>query len=121
MNVTHPRLQRERRTIYAMQVIYCRDHHGLPAGALCEACQELFDYAMIRLSRCPYQERKPTCANCPIHCYQRGMRERVREMMRYAGPKMLLKHPVLALAHLLDGRRKAPPLPQRRIKDQTKA
>ena len=33
------------------------------------------------------------------------MRERVREVMRYSGPRMLWRHPVLAAAHLMDGRK----------------
>lgn len=30
------------------------------------------------------------------------MRERVKQVMRYAGPRMMLKHPLLALQHLFD-------------------
>ena len=33
------------------------------------------------------------------------MRERVRAVMRYSGPRMLTRHPVLAVAHLADGRK----------------
>ncbi|WP_322508569.1 nitrous oxide-stimulated promoter family protein [Anaerolinea sp.] len=106
----HPRIARERKTILAMSRIYCADHHGLPDGNLCMECQELLDYAFFRLEKCPYQEKKPTCANCPIHCYKPEMRERVRQMMRHAGPRMLLRHPILAIAHLLDGRKKVLPL-----------
>ena len=57
---------------------------------------------MQRIDRCPYQEDKPTCAKCPIHCYKPAMRERVRQVMRYAGPRMLLYHPVLAISHYID-------------------
>ena len=114
----HRRIERERKTIAAMSKIYCRDHHGLPRGSLCSACQELLDYAYFRLEKCPYQENKPTCANCPIHCYKPEMRERVRAMMRYAGPRMLLRHPILAVAHLLDGRKKA--LPPGKVKSVSK-
>ncbi len=105
----HRRMERERKTIAAMSKIYCRDYHGLPDGNLCPSCQELLNYAYFRLEKCPYQEKKPTCANCPIHCYKPEMRERVRAMMRYAGPRMLLRHPILAVAHLLDGRKKVLP------------
>ena len=77
-------------------------------GALCESCETLAAYAQARLFRCVYQEAKPTCANCPIHCYRPDMREQVRAVMRYAGPRMLLRHPYLAIMHLLDGLRKAP-------------
>lgn len=108
-----PRLQREYKTFAAMQHIYCSHQHGAERYAqdgLCPQCRELSDYALVRLQKCPYQSKKPACAKCPIHCYRRDMRERVREMMRFAGPRMLLRHPVLALLHLLDGVRKAPEL-----------
>lgn len=110
LNFTDPRLRREARTIEAMMAIYCEKVHHMRRGELCESCKELQVYAWSRLMRCPYQGDKPTCANCPIHCYQPEMRERVRVMMRYAGPRMLLRHPWLAIMHLLDGRRKAPTL-----------
>jgi hypothetical protein len=103
------RLARERRTINAMIAIYCRDHHQ--RRGLCVACAGLAEYAGARLDRCPYGTAKPTCVNCPIHCYAQRMRDAVREVMRYAGPRMLRRHPVLAIAHLLDGRREAPPTP----------
>jgi hypothetical protein len=107
---TDPRLRREARTIEAMMAIYCEQVHHSQKGELCESCTELQTYASSRLMRCPYQGDKPTCANCPIHCYQPDKREQVRVMMRYAGPRMLLRHPWLAVLHLLDGRKKAPPL-----------
>lgn len=107
--LTSPRLRRERRTLEAMLEIYCgaRDHHT-PENRLCGGCAELADYATARLRRCPYGEEKPTCASCPIHCYRPDRRERVKEVMRFSGRRMLLVHPVLALRHLRDERRRAP-------------
>lgn len=102
-----PRLQRELKTITAMQQIYCHAQHGLKTG-LCPDCARLSAYAQERLDKCPFQESKPTCANCPIHCYRKEIHRRVRTVMRYAGPRMLLRHPLLAILHLLDGLRKAP-------------
>lgn len=95
------RLARERHTIELMIGIFCRGHHG-STGTLCPECQELLDYAMQRLDRCPYQENKPTCARCPIHCYKPAMRDRIRRVMRYAGPRMMLYHPLLAIRHFWD-------------------
>jgi predicted amidophosphoribosyltransferase len=92
-----------------MVIIYCRGEHGSRDG-LCPTCQELMDYATKRLEKCPYQETKSTCANCPIHCYQETMREQMRVVMRYSGPRMITRHPYLAVRHLLDGRKEAPPL-----------
>jgi hypothetical protein len=108
----YPRLARELATIRAMAAIYCRDHHASEAP-LCAECQALMDYATRRLDRCVFGEDKPTCANCKVHCYTATMRERVRVMMRYAGPRMMWRHPLLALAHVVDGRRQAPDLPRR--------
>jgi hypothetical protein len=71
------------------------------------------DYATRRIDRCIFGEAKPTCARCTVHCYNATMRERVRSVMRYAGPRMLWRHPILAIAHMLDGRREAPELPGR--------
>lgn len=105
--VLAPRLARERRTVEVMIDVYCREQHGV-RDDLCAGCRELADYARSRLKRCPFQERKPTCARCPVHCYRPDMRERIRAVMRYAGPRMIYRHPLLALLHLADGLRRAP-------------
>jgi hypothetical protein len=83
---TNRRLAREWKTVTAMLHIYCRDQHG---GALCDECQELMRYVSLRLDRCWFGEEKPTCAKCPVHCYQRDRREQTKAVMRYAGPRML--------------------------------
>lgn len=116
-----PRLTREMKTLTAMQRIYCTDHHGsavrgqVPGSAdegLCPACVEQLDYSRKRLAGCPFGPEKPTCTNCQIHCYGPQQREAVRGVMRHAGPRMLLRHPLLAIAHVLDGKRPAPPKPR---------
>lgn len=110
-----PRLLREDRTVSVMSAMYCRDHHGeVPRDAegLCADCAALRAYARKRLAGCPFGPDKPTCANCQIHCYGPAQREATREMMRYSGPRMMLRHPVLAIAHVVDGRRPAPPKPR---------
>ncbi len=100
-----PRIEREKRTVRAMVEIFCRDHHPEAKG-LCPRCGELMDYAEMRLGKCPFQEEKTTCANCPVHCYQPAMKERIQEVMRYSGPRMTYRHPVLAVRHMMDGRKK---------------
>lgn len=87
--------------------LYCRQQHH-PPGELCPECRELLAYANLRLTHCPFQENKTTCGNCPVHCYKPGLREKIRAVMRYAGPRLFWRHPLLALGHLLDGRRKQP-------------
>jgi hypothetical protein len=99
-----PRLRREYRTIESMFRIWCQDRHGrrIAEEGLCDECASLLAYAGARLAKCPYGEDKPTCNRCPVHCYKRSQREQVRAVMRYAGPRMLRRHPWQALWHILD-------------------
>ncbi|MGN6555534.1 MAG: nitrous oxide-stimulated promoter family protein [Verrucomicrobiota bacterium] len=106
---TAPRLAREWRTMTLMIRIYCRGQHGC-GDKLCVDCQQLEDYAAVRLDRCRFGTEKPTCATCPVHCYQKLRRDQVKAVMRYSGPRMLWRHPILSLFHWLDGFRKAPVL-----------
>jgi hypothetical protein len=102
-----PRLRREARTVEAMIRLYCRGHHG-PSDSLCPECAPLLDYARRRLQHCPFQAGKTTCARCAVHCYRPEMRQRIRVVMRYAGPRMIVRHPWLTLCHLWDGLRREP-------------
>jgi hypothetical protein len=108
-NPEHKRMKRERRTIAIMTEIYCKGHHHTN-GTLCKECQEFQDYAFLRLSKCPFQDKKTTCGKCTIHCYRPDMKERVRQVMRYSGPRLLLRHPVLSMHHAWDAHRKPPTL-----------
>lgn len=99
-----PRILREKRTAAAMTGVYCRAHHDTK-GKPCQECEELLAYCEGRLDRCPFGEDKPVCAKCRIHCYNPEMRRRIREVMRFAGPRMLLCHPLLAVCHLIDSAR----------------
>ncbi|OEF98149.1 nitrous oxide-stimulated promoter family protein [Desulfuribacillus alkaliarsenatis] len=99
------RIIRELETIEKMIYIYCKDKHGT-GGILCSDCHNLLEYARKRLHMCPHGESKPVCGNCKIHCYKKDKRQQVIDVMRYAGPRMTYKHPILALYHLLDSRKK---------------
>ncbi|WP_163336565.1 nitrous oxide-stimulated promoter family protein [Desulfopila sp. IMCC35008] len=98
------RMDNERGTIKAMTEMYCASHHQTTKGILCGTCTSFLKYAEQRLANCPFQAEKPTCANCTVHCYKKDMRNLAREIMRYAGPRMILRHPVMAIRHLLASR-----------------
>lgn len=101
-------LRTEIKTVTAMVEIYCQSHHcRMEKTGLCKPCNDLIDYARMRLDRCPYGENKPTCNKCPIHCYKPDQKEQMRLVMRYSGPRMLLSHPFLAIRHLYKERKKA--------------
>ncbi len=99
-------LDRESRTMGKMVGIYCRAHHHT-TDELCDDCAQFLDYAEVRLEKCPYGEDKPTCANCPVHCYKPHFRAQAKAIMRFSGPRMLFRHPLLTIAHYVDGRRRA--------------
>jgi hypothetical protein len=86
-----------------MIILYCRNNHALKLKETCPSCTELLNYAQTRLEKCPYQEQKPACSHCLSHCYKPIMRENIRLVMRYSGPRMFYHHPLLALHHLLAG------------------
>jgi hypothetical protein len=108
----NPRIARERRTVVRMVDIYCRAHH-VDDRVPCDSCQSLVSYAMARLDHCVYGADKPTCRKCPVHCYRKELRAQMREVMVYAGPRMLLLHPALAVRHLFDERGDPPLHPSR--------
>lgn len=104
--------EREKRMVSEMIALYCRGNHGHLRGhggshesGLCPDCEELAAYARMRSDRCPFMETKTFCSNCKVHCYKPEMRERIREVMRYAGPRMLLHHPVMAVRHMIESMR----------------
>lgn len=92
------KIEREKRTVELMIRIYCRRKEG--NKELCKGCEELIEYAHHRLSRCVYAENKTSCNHCPKHCYKPEMRNRIREVMRFSGVRMLIYSPIEALRHI---------------------
>lgn len=90
----------EAETLHKMIVIYCKQIHGGFNQELCPECQEIEQYALTRIDKCPYAEQKPVCSKCRIHCYKPEMRDRIKKIMRYSGPRMLTKHPLLTIRYL---------------------
>jgi hypothetical protein len=102
MDTLNGRLKREHDTLRQMTEIYCSHHHVPHDGKLCEPCNYLLRYAEKRLEKCPYGSAKPACSKCPIHCYKPLQRQQVQTVMRFAGPRMPLYHPLRSLTHFLD-------------------
>ncbi len=103
----------ETRMVSQMIALWCRGHHagmapaedtptvrlGLRTVALCPECAELHAYACARIKACPHMGTKTFCSACPTHCYRPAMRESIRQVMRWAGPRMILYRPVAAVKH----------------------
>lgn len=96
--------EREKRTVALMIRLYCRKKHGTKKN-LCLECEALSQYAMQRSDKCPFMETKTFCSNCRVHCYKPEMREKIREVMRFSGPRMILHHPVMAVRHVIESKK----------------
>ena len=96
------RIDREKKIIKLMIDIYCHKKHGNNKGELCEECAELLEYAHKRLSFCKFGENKSTCSRCPIHCYKKDMKEKVKEVMKFYGPRIIIYNPVELVRHALN-------------------
>ena len=90
----------EKALINKMIWIYCKHHHSSQSG-LCENCAKLSDYSNERIAKCPFGEEKPVCQKCKIHCYKKEYREKIKEVMKFSGKKIILYKPFSALKHLL--------------------
>lgn len=95
--------QREKETVSLMIAIYCRKNHG--GKSLCPDCAALDAYAHQRSDNCPFMETKTFCSNCKVHCYNNAMGEKIRQVMRFSGPRMILHHPVMAIRHLRENKK----------------
>jgi len=92
--------EREKETVSLMIAIYCRKKHG--GKTLCPDCAALDSYARQRSDKCPFMETKTFCSNCKVHCYKPDLREKIREVMRFSGPRMILHHPIMAIRHVME-------------------
>lgn len=93
--------EREKQMVSQMIQIYCHKKHHTK-GELCKECEELSAYAKLRSEKCPFMETKTFCSNCKVHCYKPEMREKIREVMRFSGPRMIFHHPVAAICHVIE-------------------
>lgn len=97
--MTRIKIKREQKTVEQMIRLYCRHREG--NLELCADCTALLKYARKRLENCPFGEDKSSCRKCSVHCYRPDMKERIRLVMRYSGPRMIFYHPLAAIRHLI--------------------
>lgn len=113
--------EREAQMVSQMIALWCRGHHGGGHGGtrvasddeptrvklglrtitLCPECAELQKYAVARIEHCPHMGTKTFCSACPSHCYRSAMRKKIREVMRWSGPRMICYRPITAVRHAM--------------------
>ncbi len=91
-------VNKEKEVVNLMIKLYCqKKHHN---KQLCQECSQLQEYADNRIDKCPHKETKTFCSNCETHCYKKEMRDKIKEVMRFSGPRMIIYHPIIAIDHL---------------------
>lgn len=93
--------EKEKKLIPVMIRRYCHGKHGTKGKGVCAECKELTEYALFRISKCPFKANKKFCSFCKIHCYKSDMREKIKSVMKYSGPRMLPSHPIFAISHFV--------------------
>ena len=102
LQASDAKAEREKLTIRQMISLFCQGQRHAVSG-ICGDCSEVMRYAQERIDRCPYSgQAKPACGLCRTNCFTPDMHGRFALIMRYAGPRMLVRHPVLTVAHLWD-------------------
>lgn len=104
MKTAESKREKEKRIVGKMIKLYCKKQHKVKSG-LCPECQALKKYAELRSDKCPFMENKTFCSNCKVHCYKKEMREKIRQVMRFSGPRMIFHHPVMAINHLMQSKK----------------
>lgn len=105
MSAVEEKREREKEVVSLMISLYCRKNHGSRKGELCPKCRGLNDYARMRSDKCPFMEQKTFCSNCRVHCYKPQMREEIRKVMKFSGPRMIFHHPLMAVSHVVETRK----------------
>ena len=78
--------------------LYCKHNHK--TKQLCPECKKLLEYSDNKIEKCPFLATKTFCSNCSVYCFNTEMREEIRIVMRYSGPRIIFHHPILALKHV---------------------
>lgn len=121
--MTDEQVRADTRTLGDFVSIYCKGHHGdrersaLTSDAaslgvygrklpvVCATCAEHLRYAEKRRAYCP-KDPKPFCAHCDTHCYAPRERAWQQQMMRYSGPRSVLRgHAMGGIKHALEARK----------------
>ena len=94
------RVEKEKAMIVKMIEIYYKNKaHGTP-----EEREELKAYALKRLDNCRHGDDKSFCSHCTTQCYSPKYKAKIKEVMRYSGPRIIFYHPLMAINHVLADR-----------------
>ncbi|MDY6013195.1 nitrous oxide-stimulated promoter family protein [Clostridium sp.] len=94
------RIDKEKDIVKLMIEIYCEKKHKTKNNQLCDECRELLEYAHKRLSYCKFGNEKTSCKRCPIHCYKKDMKIKIKQVMRFSGCRLIIYRPYEFIRHI---------------------
>lgn len=112
--------EKEKELVSYMITYYCHKKHKTKGKNLCSECSELNDYARLRSDKCPFMETKTFCSNCRVHCYKPDMKAKIKDVMRFSGPRMIFHHPIKAINHVIQTKKEKKRLEKEDAKRETK-
>lgn len=94
------KIEKDKKTLYFMIDLYCQKKHKSTVEA-CDECADIYQYASKKLDLCKFGDDKPNCKKCTIHCYNKATRSRIREIMRFSGPRIIFHRPYQYIRYAL--------------------
>lgn len=94
------RILREKTIIEKMIRLYCKNHND--NESLCDVCDTILENVHYRIESCRFGAYKPVCSRCNVYCYHNEMKNRIKRVMQYSGPRMMIYHPILSILHFVD-------------------
>ncbi len=102
-NITDYKREKEREVVHTMIELYCSKYHG--KKELCHTCKKLLDYSSLKIDNCPFMDEKTFCSKCSVHCYDEYMRDQIKKVMRFSGPRMIVYYPLMTIDHIFQSLR----------------
>lgn len=99
----------EKSMLLYMIKLYCKYNHKeyhknynktFGSKNICKECEEVYNYACERTSKCRFISTKTFCSACSSHCYKKDMREKIKKIMIFSGQRMIIFSPIVTLKHV---------------------
>lgn len=46
--------------------------------------------------------KKSFCSKCPIHCYKKDMKVKIKDVMKSSGPRLIIYSPMQFIKHIFE-------------------
>ncbi len=99
----------EKKMVFYMIKLYCMHNHKeyhkiynktFGSKSICKECEDVYNYACERTSKCRFISTKTFCSACTSHCYKKDMKEKIKKIMFFSGKRMIFHNPAVALKHI---------------------